>query len=169
MSVPEALKGEVKATAMFYWSDSMVALWRIKRWGVWVQKRIEVIRGNASPGIWFHVPSTSNPSDISTSSISFDHLDFVNWFHGPQFLLDHQENWPPKELVSSAETKLEEQRTDLALNMVGTPCHGISEVLNCHDYSSFEKLLRVTSYILRFKANILSKFRKNLQYLQLPH
>ena len=164
VSVLEALKREIKDTVMFCWSDSMVALWWIKevykRWGVWVQNRVEVIRGNTSPGIWFHVPSTSNPSDISTRSISLDHLDFVHWFHSPQFLLDHQENWPSKELVSSAETKLEERRADLAVNMVRTACHGIGEVLNCHDYSSFEKLFRVTSYILRFKANILSKLRK---------
>ena len=146
---------------MFCWSDSMVALWWIKevykRWGVWVQNRVEVIRGNTSPGIWFHVPSTSNPSDISTRSISLDHLDFVHWFHGPQFLLDHQENWPSKELVSSAETNFEEQRADLAVNMEHTACHGIGGVLNCHDYSSLERLLSVTSYILRFKAIILSK------------
>ena len=44
--------------------------------------------------------------------------------------------------------------------MVGTTCQGIGEALNCHDYSSFKKLLRVTSYILRFKANLLSKLRK---------
>ena len=49
--------------------------------------------------------------------------------------------------------------------MVRTTCHGIDEVLNCHDYSSFEKLLRVTSYILRFKANILSKLRKKTAIL----
>ena len=77
----------------------MVALCWIKevhkQWCVWIQKRVEVIRGTASPDIWFHVPSTSNPSDISTHSISW-----------PQFFLDHQENWPSKKLVSSAETKL---------------------------------------------------------------
>ena len=106
------------------------------------------------------MPSRSNPSDISTRSISLNHLDFVHWFPGPQFLLDPQENWPSKELVSSAETKLEERKADLAVNMVHTACHGIGEILNCHDYSSFEKLLRVTSYISRFKANSLSKLRK---------
>ena len=82
VSVLEALKGEVKVTAMFCWGDSMVALWWIKevhkQWGVWVQNRVEVIQGNTSPDIWFHVPSTSNPSDISTCSILLDHLDFVH-------------------------------------------------------------------------------------------
>ena len=74
VSVLETLKGEVKVTAMFCWSDSMVALWWIKevhkRWGVWVQNKVEVIRGNTSPDIWLHVSSTSNSSDISTRSIS---------------------------------------------------------------------------------------------------
>ena len=46
------------------------------------------------------------------------------------------------------------------VNMVHTACHGIGKVLNCHDYSSFEKFLRVTSYILRSKGNVLSKLRK---------
>ena len=55
VSVLEALKGEVKVRAMFCWSDSMVAQCQIKevhkQWGEWVQKRIEVIRGNTSPDI----------------------------------------------------------------------------------------------------------------------
>ena len=89
VSVLEALKGEVKVRAMFCWSDSMVALWWIKEvhkhWAIWVQNRIEVIRGNTSPDIWFHVPSTSNPSDTSTRSVSLDHLDFVDRFHVHSF------------------------------------------------------------------------------------
>ena len=76
-SVLEELKGEVKLTAMFCWSDSMMALLRIKevfkQWVVWVQNRVEVSRGNTSPYIWFHMPSTSNPSDICTRSISLVH------------------------------------------------------------------------------------------------
>ena len=129
-------------------------------WGVWFQNRVEVIQGNTSPGSWFHVPSTSNLSDISTRSISLNHLEFIHWLHGSRFLLDHQENWLLKQLVLSAETKSEEWRTDLVVNMVGAVCHGIGEVINCNNYNSSEKLLRITSYFLRLKGNILSKLRK---------
>ena len=97
VSILEALKGEVNVFFGVFWSDRMVALWWIKevhkRWGVWVQNRVEVIWGiTSSFDIWFHVPSRSNPSDISARSISVDHLDFFHWFHSPQFLSDHQEN-----------------------------------------------------------------------------
>ena len=152
----ETLEKDVKVLWMFCWGDSMEALWWIKgvhkRWGVGAQNRVEVIRSNTSPDIWCHVPFTSNPSDISTLSISIDHLNFLIFLFS-QFLLDHQENWSSKELVSSAETRLEERRADLAVNMA---CHRTGEVLNCYDYSSFKKLARVTSCNLRFKANIIS-------------
>ena len=71
----------------------MVALWWIKqvekRWNIWVQNRVNVIRANSSPDIWFHIPSSSNSADISTRSISLAHLDLLHWFYGPQFLLDN--------------------------------------------------------------------------------
>ena len=96
----------------------MVALQWIKEvhklWGVWVQNREEVIQ----------------VIHISTNSLSIDRLDFVHWFHDPQFLLDYQENWPSKKLLLSAETKLEEQRIELAVNIVHTAFHGIGKVLN---------------------------------------
>ena len=84
VSILEALKGEVNVFFGVFWSDRMVALWWIKevhKWGM-----------TSSFDIWFHVPSRSNPSDISARSISVDHLDFFHWFHSPQFLSDHQEN-----------------------------------------------------------------------------
>ena len=81
----------------------MVAFWWIKqaekRWNIWVQNRVNVIRANSSPDIWFHIPSSSNTADISTRSISLVHLDLLHWFHGPQFLLDNPNNWSPKDVA----------------------------------------------------------------------
>ena len=81
VSLLEPLERDFKVLSMFYLSDSMVALWWIKevhkRWGVWAQNRVEVIRANTSSDIWCHVPFMSTPSDISTRSISLDHLSLV--------------------------------------------------------------------------------------------
>ena len=38
----------------------------------------------------------------------------------------------------------------------------LGKVIDCRRYGSLNKLLRVTGYVLRFKANILAKLRKKL-------
>ena len=38
----------------------------------------------------------------------------------------------------------------------------LGKVINCRRYGSLNKLLRFTGYVLRFKANILAKFRNKL-------
>ena len=74
----------------------MVAVWWIKQvqkcWNIWVRNRVNVIRANLLPDNLFHIPSSSNPADISTRSMSLAYLDLLHWFHGPQFLLDNPEN-----------------------------------------------------------------------------
>ena len=129
----------------------MVALWWIKqlhkRWRVWVQNRVNIIRENTSPNNWFHVPSASNPSDVSTRSSSLCKLDLSLWFSGPQFLFDIPENWPSKEIVLSSEgNQLEEREVEAVVLTSCSVDYGIGTVIDCHRYGSLDTLLRVTCY-----------------------
>ena len=87
VSVLDVISQVITVSSIFCWSESMVVLWWIKqvekRCNMWVQNRVNVIRANSSPHIWFHIRSPSNPVDISTRSISLAHLDLLHWFHGP--------------------------------------------------------------------------------------
>ena len=108
-----------------WWSDSMVALWWIKqvdkRWNIWVQNRVHVIRANSSPANWFHIPSLSDPVDISTRSISLAHLDLLHWFHGTQFLHGNPKNWSPKNVtLPFGEINLEEITVNIVVATVGS-------------------------------------------------
>ena len=81
VSVINAVRLEVQVRNVFCWTDSQIAVWWIKqsnkRWNVWVQNRVEIIRNNISSVHWFHVPPSQNPADIATRSIPLHTIDHL--------------------------------------------------------------------------------------------
>ena len=145
----EVIGKVVTVSSIFCWSDRMVALWWIKQVekhrNTWVQNMVNVIRANSSTDIWFHIPSSSNAADISTRSISLAHLDLLNSFHGPHFLLDNPKNWSPKEVtLPFGEINLEERSINI---VVATVCsaeqEALDKVIDCHRYGSLMKLFQI--------------------------
>ena len=72
-SVINAVILEVKVRNVFCWTDSQIAVWWIKqsnkRWNIWMQNRVEILRNNISSVHWFHVSSSQNPAGTATRSI----------------------------------------------------------------------------------------------------
>ena len=64
------LKGLSLNTASIYcWSDSMIALHWIKinkKWKIWVQNRVDIIKKVVKPDNWHYILSSDNPADIAT-------------------------------------------------------------------------------------------------------
>ena len=64
------LKGLSLNTASIYcWSDSMIALHWIKinkKWKIWVQNRVDIIKKVVKPDNWRYISSSDNPADIAT-------------------------------------------------------------------------------------------------------
>ena len=64
------LKGLSLNTASIYcWSDSMIALHWIKinkKWNIWVQNRVDIIKKVVKPDNWRYISSSDNPADIAT-------------------------------------------------------------------------------------------------------
>ena len=90
-SVLKAISEEVIVTDVYCWSDSQIALWRIKQtgkvWKSWVQKRVEVIRLNCHCDNWFYVHTSHNPADITTRSYSPQTFSEKQlWWNRPTFL-----------------------------------------------------------------------------------
>ena len=161
LSVKNAVECEIEVSKVFCWSDSEVALWWIqqkdKLWNVWVQNRVEIIREKTSSFIWFHVPTSLNPADISTRSISLYKFLDSSWFIGPPFLLESDVSWPFQKIASSCSGNLEERVVKTSVNVVHSVSLGIGNIVDCTKFSCLNKLLRVTSYVLRFIENIKKK------------
>ena len=80
---------------------------------------------------------------------------------GPKFLLCGWEDWPSQEFVLSQKDKrLEEKVTQNVVLSVVVKSKSIGNVINCGDYSSMDKLLRVASYVFRFIFNFCTKVTK---------
>ena len=52
------------------------------------------------------------------------------------------------------------------VNDARTGCKGVSGIVEYLSYSLLDKLLRITGYVLRFKANISVKVRKQLTHIK---
>ena len=86
------LKGLSLNTASIYcWSDSMIALHWIKinkKWKIWVQNRVDIIKKVVKPDNWHYILSSDNPADIATRECLPNSI--VNnklWRFRPEFLL----------------------------------------------------------------------------------
>ena len=121
-TVVNAMSVEVVVSKTVCWTDSLVALWWIKRadkiWKVWVENRVRKIREKVDSSSWRHISGELNPADIATREFRPKVLPQL-WFHGPEFLKSPNEKWPVFEtapVTTPPEAGFEELRTKLTVN-----------------------------------------------------
>ena len=88
-SVVKAMSVEVAVSKTVCWTNSLDALWWIKRadkiWNVWVEYRVRKIREKVDSGSWMHISGELNPADIATRECRPKVLPQLR-FYGPEFL-----------------------------------------------------------------------------------
>ena len=152
---------------MTCWLDSQAALGWIygenKQFKRFVQSPVERIRKLVNKERFRYVPSELNPSDIGSrgTKLSETRNNPFHW-NGPDFLLQSEERWPdilrcPSDAAVAVEVKSElklppVESLTVLYDTSGDP-QGIQTVINCEDYSSLDKLLRVTARVLQFIEN----------------
>ncbi|XP_074657118.1 uncharacterized protein LOC141910287 [Tubulanus polymorphus] len=148
---------------VYCWTDSKVALAWIKGvtkdWKQFVENRVRVIRKLIKPEAWRHCAGIKNPADIPSRGIRFSELSSDKmWLTGPDWLL--KKSLPSKiEKIDDAlpeeclvELKIAQRNLISSTSMmcleVGTVSEReivIEEIIDCKKYSSFTKLVMVTS------------------------
>ncbi|XP_075158210.1 uncharacterized protein LOC142231486 [Haematobia irritans] len=130
---------------MYLWSDSTITLaWLSKppyQWKTFVANKISEILDNVGNANWRHVPTADNPADIGTRGVTAVELVANDlWWYGPSWLTKAPELWPKTTLPmeSSLEKKVTSHHTQIQSD----------EILE--RFSSFDRALRVISYIFRF-------------------
>ncbi|KFM70593.1 hypothetical protein X975_21762, partial [Stegodyphus mimosarum] len=137
------------------WSDSQVVLGWIRsdpnKWKTFVSNRVTEIISYTNPSQWRHCPGRDNPADKLSRGVSPSTLKNLKiWWNGPPWLVKSPEYWPHSDTISTdyshnLERKKEKVQT---LHIVST-----QPIINATNYSSYFKLLRVTSWIFRFIHN----------------
>ncbi|XP_064479281.1 uncharacterized protein LOC135392505 [Ornithodoros turicata] len=142
-----------------FWTDSTIALGWIRqdpsRWSTFVANRVAEIRSLTDPGLWRHCTGDSNPADLLTRGVSAQRLVAEElWWHGPPWLKSDPSEWPMD--ASSGQDVEDEVRKapPKGQTSVQLLTKSAEDIIDLPKYSSLDKLLFVTSYILRFVNNV---------------
>ena len=143
-----------------FWTDSQIVLhWIHKGTNCkpFISHRVNEIREAFPTATWSFTPSGDNPADLLTRGLSADQLKSSTlWTCGPDWLLDRP-TWPTWTPTSALHLQAEEEalRTPVTHTEDSTesgPC--ILSSIDTSLYSNINRLLAVTSYILRFVHNL---------------
>ena len=160
-SITNSLETELVLEAPLCYTDSEVAFYWVtgttKVWKQFVQRRVSEIRRLIHPTLWRHCSGKDNPADLPSRGVTPTELAHSQlWIKGPSWL------GLPKSEHPTAETEMPVDCTPELKVMTMGPLTTTSSTtldIDCHDYSSLQRLLRVTAYILRFIMLLKNKVK----------
>ncbi|RWR99400.1 uncharacterized protein B4U79_13499, partial [Dinothrombium tinctorium] len=140
------------------WTDSMITLHWIrgtaKRWKPFVENRIAEIHEHTDPSNWSYCEGTTNPADKLTRGLNVNELekDYL-WWNGPRWLKLSRDQWPKvvKENFKEEIISNELRKSSIVSMLIPQTKESIFPL---NKYSKLNKLIRVTSWILRFVGNL---------------
>lgn len=164
VSYCKTVLSHVPITAHYLWCDSRVALTWLQtpsyQLKTYVANRVAQTQALVPSHWWHYVKSEDNAADCASRGVLPAHLqDLDSWWNGPSWLQDSADKWPINEfraidLASTSEVK------DVPLTvLVAAPQEEWDLLLR---FSSWDKLQRVTAYVLRFLNNARRKSTKRL-------
>ena len=176
-TVSESLQETIPVDSVMCWLNSQVALWCVygdaKEFKQFVQNRAKKIRSLLNKELWMYCPSELNPSDIGSRGAKYsDLLNNELWWNGPSFLVQSPEFWPnilscPENTDSipadeaKSEMKSAKSETSTVVTSVCTITKKFESLIICERYSSLNKLIHITAYVLKFVRILKSRLCGN--------
>ena len=148
----------VTVDKVFMWTDSTIVLQWINstnKHPIFIANRVSEILENTSVDQWNHVATCDNPADAGTRGMSAEVLQSSSWVRGPDFLRTKQFPFVPNtdvvdNIKLGAVTKEQDDNSisSLAASVTKPPKEQSSNLIPFDEFSSYQKLLRVTAYVL---------------------
>ena len=166
-----AIESEISLSGVTCFTDSKVALYWIKgidkEWKPFVQNRVNEIRKLLPIDSWRHCPGKENPADIPSRGVTAQELArSMLWHHGPGWLthdyLDDEEDELQMPVESLEEMKSKDRKIVHSMMTAHKTSVDLGQVISCTDFSSLNRLLRITAYVMKF-VNILKHKVKKLK------
>ena len=120
-----------------------------RRFKVFVGNRVSEIMDSIPLSCWRHMLTENNPADCASRELSpADLLQFELWWKGPPWLMSDAASWP-----TTKEEQPQEVTEELKISLTSV---AVSEelLIPFNKFSSYNKLVRVMAWILRFAHNI---------------
>ncbi|XP_058816959.1 uncharacterized protein LOC131680258 [Topomyia yanbarensis] len=153
--VQSALNIPIKSS--YFWSDSTVVLQWLKSpphaWKTFVANRTSEIQSITHGSKWLHVAGAENPADLASRGLSAEALvENMLWFHGAKWLAGDMLEWP-FQIANDVAVDEELERRPIVLSIQTAPI--INPLFT--RFSSYNKLVSVVAYCLRFIYNAQRK------------
>ena len=163
-TVIAALKKDVQIDSVTCYTDSRVSLYWIKgltkEWKPFVQNRVNSIRKLVPFDQWKHCAGEDNQADLPSREVtSTDLVGSVFWRHGPSWLTQ-LEPLVDDELIMPEECTKEMKAGSQHVMVVTTNPQSVGKVINCTQFSSLKRLLRVTTYVMKFDRMLKAKVQR---------
>ncbi|XP_076396344.1 uncharacterized protein LOC143265864 [Megachile rotundata] len=133
-----------------FWSDSTIVLQWLKKsprlLKTFEGNRVAEIQALGNSVEWRHVRSCNNPADaLSRGQSPSDFLQNHSWFKGPMWLSRPEDQWPVGADLPVSELP----------GLRKTTCLATVPIVNefFHHFSSYSRLLNITSYVYRFRRS----------------
>ena len=149
----------VTVDKVFMWTDSTIILQWINstnKHPIFIANRVCEILENTSVDQWNQVTTCDNPADAGTRGLSAEVLQSSSWVRGPDFLRTKQFPFVPNtDVVDNIKLGVvtKEQDDDcissLAASVTKPPKEQSINLIPFDKFSSYQKLLLVTAYVLR--------------------
>ena len=148
----EDVKAWTDSTIVIHWLDGSP-----RRFKTYVGNRISFIISHIPSKNWSHVKGEQNPADCASRGLyPKELLDHDLWWHGPSWLILSPSNWPRQTDIPPNPCFDEQKEISLHVHLE------IKEPIFPFDrFSSYNKLIRATSWVMRFIGNI----RKSLSQI----
>ena len=142
---------------IMYIVDSIIVRSQIQKksygFGTFVATRVGEIKEKTGPSQWWWVEGRSNPADMLTRPQKPDNLAAASiWQTGPDFLRKSRATWPVSQKLYEQELP-DRNVISLMTVMNSSPHPDVSKVIKVGNFSSYDKLLRVTARILNSAAD----------------
>ena len=132
---------------LFCWTDSLDCLfWIHNTKKIW--KQFLQIRDTLEGTSWLFCPGLQNPADIPTRGSYLKDDDIKEfWLEGPPFLQLPQEDWTSTKNFKNYKCNESHCLAELSNSVTDAD---MKNIFSFKKYNSFEKPIRITSFVLRF-------------------
>ena len=144
---------EISMDEVYAWTDSMVVLGWLRGNPNWfktfVGSRVSEIIDLIPPKRWSHVSGMDNAADPASRGLYPGELvENSLWWQGPSWLRQSEQSWPSMPELPDISTPSEEKKEQEVSLLAG-----INDLGLLARFSTYNRLKRVTAWLLRFISN----------------
>ena len=184
----ESISKQIEIHRIYCWTDTQIFIgWirqQTKTWKVWIQNRVNKIRNFLHLNSWKFIQTNKNPADIGTRRTKPDSLlSKTLWWKGPSLLNSLQysfdsccvccegrdacsfvgcktSGWEPGDKID-----VEEKRVVVMMKGTVKVVSVINAINNVERFSCLERMLRVTTFVLRFCTKLFERLKGKVDKL----